>query len=344
LGYYGNLAGGKAMTEATINAIINRYVHDNLSPKQEQRDYISKKYQEISDFLGGYCFQAGSYARFTAIHPVHDLDVIYVVKEVAIKTNPKSYMDALCAKLRRSGITGIKKVSCQTHSVTIEFEFGSRVFSIDIVPALELSMKNEFGDPLYDVPEILKMHHSNRQYRYESADSAPIGWVRTDPKGYIDAATIMNDLNGNYRHATKYGKGWRHSCKDAYGDQWKLKAFHLEQIFYRYFVAHPSAYTLDAVVACLGQIVDAINKPVIPDRADNSVYIDAYVAKLTPKEKTLIIRMQADAYAAAQKLRSAKDETELKGMLAALLKVKGETYQNKSQVRTVTNVHRPWAC
>ncbi len=62
------------MNDQILNQAINHYIKENLSPKQEQRDYITAKYAELRDFLSGNCFQAGSYARYTATDPVHDLD------------------------------------------------------------------------------------------------------------------------------------------------------------------------------------------------------------------------------------------------------------------------------
>jgi hypothetical protein len=124
------------MNEVTINSFIDRYVRDHLSPRPEHREYISKKYEAVCGVLGGTCFQVGSYARYTAIYPVHDLDLIYVVNDVTIKNDPVRFMEALRVKLQKAGIKGVKKVYMQTHSVTLLFDDadGGAEFTIDIVP------------------------------------------------------------------------------------------------------------------------------------------------------------------------------------------------------------------
>src|SRR5258708_2248515 len=130
------------MNDDAINQVINNYVRDNLSPKPERRTYISAKYEALCALLGGECFQSGSYARFTAINPVHDLDMIYVVHDVTIKLEPHRFMEALAAKIKHSTIPGIKDVQVQNHSVTIIFEHGDAYFSIDVVPPVEMMKRN----------------------------------------------------------------------------------------------------------------------------------------------------------------------------------------------------------
>lgn len=335
------------MNEEAINTFINKYISEHLSPKPEHRTYISKKYEAICNLLGGTCFQAGSYARYTAIYPVHDLDIIYVVSDRSIKTDPLRFMEALRLKMEKSGIAGIEKVYMQSHSVTIVFNDsdGDTEFTIDIVPALELPERNHpYGDPIYEVPEILKLNKRNRKRRYEQAsEEHPIIWVKTDPRGYITAASDLNDKNRNFRHATKFGKGWRHACKDEYEDGYCLKSFHLEQIFFRYFTDNPGATTLGAITHCLGWIPTALTQPQFKDRADESVFIDEYVRSLTPTEKALIIRLQAEAQQLILRLPGAANEAELEKLLDAILDVKKPRYSFPAAT-VVAQPRQPWAC
>ena len=67
------------MTVATPDGAIVEYIENNLSPTKEEREQISQRYEELSKMLKGTNFQSGSYARFTAITPVNDLDVIWEV-------------------------------------------------------------------------------------------------------------------------------------------------------------------------------------------------------------------------------------------------------------------------
>jgi hypothetical protein len=331
------------MSDDAINQAINNYVRDNLSPTPEHREYISKKYEALSAVLGGSCFQTGSYARFTAINPVHDLDVIYVVKDAAVKGDTQRFMEALAAKIRGFNIPGVKSVGVQSHSVKVLFSDNSDDFSIDVVPALELTERNQYGDPLYEVPEILKLNPHNRTGRYQSAALKPIEWSKSDPRGYIRAASDLNEENPNFRHAAKFGKGWRHACKMAYGDDFKFKSFHFEQMFHEYFVDNPLASTTDAIIACLGAIPAALERPQIADRADSSKFIDEYVRNLTADQKSLIVRLQAEAYALAQKLPGATSVAGVNDLLAKITNVQKTQQTTAPAATVVSRPHQPWA-
>ena len=330
------------MNDNTINQVINNYVRDNLSPKPEHRTYISAKYAALCALLGGECFQAGSYARFTAINPVHDLDIIFVVKDAVIKLDPLRFMEALATKIKHSGIPGIKDVQVQTHSVTIVFEDSEAEFSIDVVPALELPERNMYHEPIYEVPEILKFNPHNRVRRYQNASLQPISWVKTDPRGYIRAASLLNESNPNFRHATKFGKGWRHFCKMTYEDNFKFKSFHFEQMFFRFFTNNPGASTTTAIITCLGAVPAALEQPQFADRADPSVFIDSYVRELNEAQKQLIVRLQAEAYALSVQLPGASSTEELKKMLNEILNVEKPKLSLGSPT-VVARPRQPWA-
>lgn len=332
------------MNNDAINQVINNYVRDNLSPKPEHRTYISAKYEALCVLLGGGCFQAGSYARFTAINPVHDLDIIYVVKDSTIKIDPHRFMEALATKIKNSDIPGIKNVQVQTHSVTIIFDDSDTNFSIDVVPALELMERNLYHEPLYEVPEILKFNPHNRARRYQNAAIQPISWIKTDPRGYIRAASELNNANPSFRHATKFSKGWRHFCKMAYEDDFKFKSFHFEQMFFRFFTDHPGANTTDAIIACMGAIPAALEQPQFKDRANDKVFIDQYVRELDGKQKSLIVKLQAEAYAQAVRLPGATSADELHKMLNGILNVdRPKPAAAYSGATVVAPPRQPWA-
>lgn len=335
------------MDDGTINKVVNDYVRDNLSPKPEQRAYIAEKYGELKGFLGGVCFRSGSYPRYTAIDPVHDLDVIYPVTDVTVRDNPSALVNQLLARLQeqyKNSPTKIKRIYTQTHSVTIELaDSPEGDFSIDVVPAIELTDKNDYNQPLYSVPEILRLNHHNRQRRYESAAERPIGWIKSDPRGYIKAASDLNDTNGDFRHATKLIKGWRHACKMAYKDDFKLKSFHLEQTVRLYFEANPNSSTVEAVTACMEALPEYLDSAQIPDRADPSRLIDEYVDELIDTERNLILRLQTEALAIIQQLPACSDEDDVTEKLGALTTVtKPRVTVAAPATRSVTP-RQPWA-
>lgn len=330
------------MNESAINQVLNNYVRDNLSPRPEHRSYISIKYGLLCQLLGASnCYQVGSYARYTAINPVHDLDIIYVVRDATVKANPYRFMETLCRTIKDEKIPGVKDVQTQTHSVTIIFEDGDSDFSIDVVPALELAQRNNYGEPMYEVPEILKLNHHNRVRRYQTAGTQPIKWIKTDPHGYIHAASDLNNDNPNFRHAAKFGKGWRHACKMIYGDDFKLKSFHFEQMFFYYFANHPKATTLEAVTACFGSIPVALERPQFQDRADRGIYIDSYIRELTPTQKSLINRLQADAYTIILRLPGSTSEDVLKESIDTIMRIEKPVVSTSTTV--VTQARQPWA-
>lgn len=315
------------MSSAEISQFIDNYVRKNLSPKQEQRDYITKKYEELCALLGNNCFQSGSYARFTAIDPVHDLDVIYVMPDKTVLTDPQKVMTELRATLldayKSSKISKIKEIIAQTHSVTIVFDDDEapESFSIDVVPAVTSdSDTNEFGDPLYIVPEILKANHQKRIERYENEDSNAIDWIKSDPRGYISAATKLDvDTKGTFRKAVKVVKSWRHKQKMAHEDKFMLKSFHLELICVEYFEANPNANTLEAVSGSIALLAERLDAPHYPDRADSTQYVDQYVEdKLTDEGRQLILGLQKEATGLVASLSGATSVTEVAALLDKL--------------------------
>ncbi len=304
------------MNDEAINQILNKYISDHLSPTQEQRDYITGKYEELRSILSSNCFQTGSYARFTAGNPVHDLDTFHPVRDASLKEDPSIVVEGLYGLLEeayaRSTTTKIKSMSLQTHSVTIEFADAPQGdFSIDIVPAIELDEKNEYGDLLYCVPEILHLNKYNRQRRYEGTYNKSVSWIKSDPRGYIKAASELNKKNNSFRHTSKFLKVWRHSCKIVFGDKFKFKSFHLEQIIFHYFVDHPEASTLEAVIDCIGSLPTFLNTPQFPDRANPDVYIDEYITSFSSEERRLILLLQAEACDILQKISAYTTEQEV---------------------------------
>lgn len=331
------------MDNNTLNEAINDYVSDHLSPRPEQRAYIKKKYAELKTFLNQSCFRSGSYARFTAINPVHDLDVIYVV-DPSVYDDPAGFMRQLKTDIEQSGITNIKKVTAQTHSLTITFTDSDTDFGIDVVPAIETNDLDEFGKPIYIVPEILEANSYHRQQRYMRAAQQPVEWIRSDPRGYIKAATELNKITKNFRHATKLGKGWRHACKMVYKDDFQFKSFHFELMFDDYFTNNPGATTLDALTDCMNAISTAIHAPQFRDRADASKFVDQYVTDLTDAEKRLLLELQTEACAIIEQLGSATDADEVRGLLDSLLTIRKPSRAAVPAASTIATPRQPWAC
>jgi hypothetical protein len=329
------------MDSVTRNNKLNDIISAKFSPTQDERTYVSQKYQALQGVIGGNVFQSGSYGRFTAIHPVHDLDVIYVCTDPLLESQPLQFMQGLKRIIDQSGIAGVTTVSVQTHSITVCFGDTNAPFSIDVVPALELYERNEFSQPLYRVPEILLMNKRHREKRYMNAASDPIKWVKSDPRGYLQAASDLNATNDNFRHTVKLAKAWRHAAKATHGDAFKLKSFHIELIVTDYFLKNLDALTADALIGSLGNIGSSLRVPSIPDRADPLVFVDQYVADLSQQEKTLIYELQANAHAASELILSARDDNDLQKAVSGLVDIKKTT--PVTSPATPIAPHRPWA-
>ena len=72
------------MKKDKLNAKLRKLVKEKLSPTQEDRDFVAKIYKSFNDLLGvNNCIQIGSFPRFTAVRPLHDLDILYIIGEWA---------------------------------------------------------------------------------------------------------------------------------------------------------------------------------------------------------------------------------------------------------------------
>lgn len=227
------------------------------------------------------CLIIGSYARYTAVRPLHDLDILYTLGEWDEQNYPnvQKLLNNLSKKLKDEyaeyNPTGYDiEVASQTHSVTVIFrENDSEVFSVDVVPGYTLS-KNEFDQDTYKIPE-----KGNKE----------TNWIATDPKGYTEIAKQVNKRNSNFRKAVKIIKSWKNSCKEQKED-FELKSFHIEQIVLKYFQENNDLEIFDAVFKFFVDLNEHIERPKIKDRADNSRYLDEYLNDLNNEQKQNIIQ------------------------------------------------------
>ncbi|MDP2655881.1 MAG: hypothetical protein Q8P17_05250 [bacterium] len=283
------------MRKSELNALFRSYVQDHLSPTGPERELVSDVYESIQNLLGAAnCLQIGSFPRFTAITPLHDLDVLCILGPwSATAFDPSAALDALHSNLESEYENPRQydlEISQQTHSVTLQFsDGGDEVFSVDIVPAY-VSGKNEFGEDMYMVPEIAtKSHRERKRIATEvSKGTHKMAWIKSDPRGYITTATRENQSNDDFRKSVKLMKGWRASCKDTWNENFPIKSFHLEQAMTRSFQKNPDMEIFDAIFNFFCNLPRLIERAHIPDRADPKTNIDAYVENLTVEERVLI--------------------------------------------------------
>jgi len=268
-----------------------------LSPKIDERDLISKIYQSFNDLFGvNNCIQIGSYPRFTAITPVHDLDLLYFLGNWDKNShNPSTALQNLYSKINKEYKNPTKyetNISLQTHSVTVLYiDNNIEVFSVDIVPAYFFS-KNEFNDDTYKVPEVIRKKHGKNRiefYQKLSQEHKEMAWITSDPKGYIKVAAEIDKItNGEFRKTVKIIKAWKNNLSNK-DENLKLKSFHVEQIITKFFLDNNKLEIFDAIFKFFTEIPDIINKPnQISDRANDDKFIDDYLQDFTDKQKDMI--------------------------------------------------------
>lgn len=346
------------MNDSTIDKLLSDYARRTLSPTDAEQKYVSKKYNELDNFLAGVCFQSGSFARYTAIRPMHDLDVIWITNDELILTNPESFMQQLAADLEeqyREFGEAMPKISIQTHSVSLLFSDIGGGFSIDVVPAVpstDPALTNDYGQPIYVVPEIIKKDHDQRQKFYESHKlPEDIKWVYTDPKGYIKRATDIDRLSkGAARKSAKFLKAWRHGLKEKHGDKFAFKAFHLEQINSIQFVANSNMSVYEALRANFNILSGYVkNAPCIEDAAYRHLaeekYIDEYMGdpvKVSTSDKELILSEIMAASDLVSQLENAQTDVEVTKITEQLLGRQERQSSGGGGSRSYSKPTEPW--
>ncbi len=280
------------MTKDKFNSKLREYAK-TLSPKPTEQDLIGKVYQSFNDLFGvNNCIQIGSYPRFTAITPIHDLDILYILGSWDENDHsPSATLQKLFNEISgsyRNPTSYMKKVSLQTHSVTVEFwQNTDMILSVDIVPAYSYG-KNEFNQDTYKVPEVIKERNHNKRNTLTWNASDTNAWINSDPRGYIKVATEVG-INSDFRKTVKFVKRWKNNLCDK-DQNLKLKSFHLEQVITKIFKQNPNIEIFDAIFTFFINLPNVVNTPnQIQDRANSAKFIDDYLAKLTPDQKEKIL-------------------------------------------------------
>jgi hypothetical protein len=320
------------MKRSTINGILNTLIREQLSPTSDERKMVSDEYEFLCRVVGGVCFQSGSYARFTSTTPVNDLDVIWQVPPASLsgevlrkvvqgmdpgEFDPSEILQKLAVTIRTAYAKAGRKVSVVVQSHSIGIYFGTKDdFSIDLVPALASGRTNEFGDDIYWVPEIARLSKSRRHRHYDLHEH--IGWMLSDPRGYIEDARRLNDQNESFRKVAKFSRKWRRGCKKE-NSEFPLKSFHLELVDNDLFKRSPNFDTLDGIEAFFDTLEDYLDRPHFPDRAGNGRYIDQYVNDLKLEERADIAARIKAARSAVAAMRAAETEEGVRRAIRKLL-------------------------
>ena len=283
------------MIRNDVNANLRDFAR-TLSPTEDEKNFVQQVYGTLQKLLGSEnCIQIGSYPRFTATTPLHDLDILYVLGEWPSDSelgSPDSALNAACTLIRQEyrdlcpdGYTF--KAETQNHSVVIEFS-GKREISVDVVPCYKYDT-NLYGDPRYRVPHVIKEKDRTKRHSQEWDPTNRDQWILSDPRGYITQATEVG-ANQDFRKAVKIAKHWKRTLRDI-DDSLKLKSFHLEQVITQQFQAVEQLDLLQALFDFFIDLPDVIdNSNQIEDRAQIGKYIDDYLKNLSDTQKQKISR------------------------------------------------------
>lgn len=309
-------------------SILSQYISDNLTPDQTERDIITELYNELRTILSQNCFQTGSYARFTANKPVHDLDVIWNlppetarrIRTMLIKAIQPEDVDIndvlndLKTKLEEEymKLNRIVSFGIQSHSVTIEFDIpleGGEIFqfSIDVVPGIELEEQDKFDENMFLIPEIGLMSKYKRLLKYESKER--INWVKSDPRGYIEYARRMNEDNKLFRKITKFLKSWKRKQKHLFED-FKLKSFNIELIVASLIEEKGAESGISLIKEFFTQLPEFINEPHFVDFAyenERNKYIDDYLNEVPQNIKDYVLSKASEALTKIQTIQDDND-------------------------------------
>lgn len=281
------------MIRSEVNNKLREFAR-SLSPTERERETVSKVYSSLQEILGkNKCIQIGSYPRYTAITPIHDLDILYVIGEWSDNNDlqdPEYALDEVKELVRSSYANYCPngysyRVDVQNHSVVIELK-GEAEFSVDIVPCYEWS-KNEYDDHMYKVPEVIKVKdHSERKNTYWNPTDKS-SWISSDPRGYIKQAQEVGS-NGDFRKTVKIVKYWKQTLRNI-DNNLKLKSFHLEQVITRQFLENPEEDLIGALFYFFTEISNIVDHPdCIEDRAQRGKYINDYLKTITDRQKSII--------------------------------------------------------
>lgn len=327
------------------NEALRKYSHEHLTPTTEERELISAIYAAVCGILGEHrCRQIGSYPRYTAIRPPHDLDILFRAGfSRDLSPDPSTAIEEISRILKERFVSpdGLRSsIRIQSHSVSITLFLGmEEKFGVDIVPAWETGEKNEFNDDIFRVPELILKSHAKRQRKYDrvAKGTDSISFILTDPLGYIGRAKAVNDRNKDFRRSTKCGKKWSHESREADQD-FKFKSFHLEQIFTSYFLSDPKMEIYGALVKFYQDVPSWIAYSQIPDRADDNRMIDAYVDELTDKQRSAILESSSEML---DRLRRFDGSGDVMSLFEPQKKATSKTHTISVAAPTATNVAAP---
>jgi len=205
---------------ASCESAIWEYLK-KIEPTPTQKNGAVRSHNHLRDILctGQYAnriktsYLSGSYARDTAIAPLDDVDIIFVVNPQAWQTGLLYYSPPTPETILHSFANAVRyrypnsSVKMQRRSICLQLNH----LDIDVVPAID-------GEP------------SGQMIWIPDAETGK--WIKSSPKTHSDVATSINkDRGGNFKPLVKLLKNWNFNLPSTAN----LKSFILETMAARLF-------------------------------------------------------------------------------------------------------------
>jgi hypothetical protein len=243
----------------------------NLELPDKKYSQASTAQQKIRSDIGKYLtieesFLSGSYARYTKIDPLQDIDIILVRNDSRVQlsssggTTPTDALEQVRTAVAKAYPTA--KIKLQSRSVNVQIPSVS--FGFDLVPAW-LRLPDGYWIP--------------------DADSG--GWMATDPNKHAELMTFANELcQGRLKPVVKMMKHWNTKNLDL------MRSFHVELLCRDILIAGAPSSFQECVAKVLGTWPQLVGKPYF-----DPVYKQSRIDKtLNPDELgKLLSRIQYDA-------------------------------------------------
>jgi hypothetical protein len=183
-------------------------------------------------------------------------------------------------------------------------------------------------------------------------------WIKTDPKGYREAAKLTNEKSLAFRLSTKLLKKWKRAWKNKnnFGTtEFKLKSFHIELIVRQIVNQNSNIDILDTIEAISSDISYYLSEPRFKDRAqddDKTIrYVDEYVKELSSYEKRMLIIAAKSGLKIIKEIREIDDYGRIIELLYRFLsgeesidaygyKITDDTIRDKNKFKIDGNVRK----
>ena len=204
---------------SSCESILREYLKQ-IEPTQTQKKSAQRSHNYLRNILctGQFAnrietsYLSGSYARDTAIRPLDDVDIIFMVNPrawrigiLSFKPTPETILKSFAGAVRYRYPDSSVKI--QRRSIRLQLYD----LSIDVVPSIGADSNGQ----MIWVPDVKTGH-----------------WIKSSPKLHSDIATEVNkNRNGNFKPLVKLLKCWNSNLPSTA----KLKSFAIETMAARLF-------------------------------------------------------------------------------------------------------------